>query len=254
MNVGNSMENEEIKEDKGNKGDEKNKDNKEKEKKAAAMASAGYIRDGMTLGLGTGSTAYYLIREVGAMVRAGRMLQAVATSEATVKLAVSLGIPIVRPEDGKKVDLAIDGVDEIDDNFCAVKGGGGALLREKIVARRAAQVIWIMDESKLVKRLGAFPFPAEVLPFGSAWAAEAVKELGGTAVRRQREGRPFVTDNGNWILDISFPENIDFIAAARAVREIPGVLETGLFDNLCSRIIIGTKDGVCERRNPLKNN
>ena len=86
------------------------------------------------------------------------------------------------------------------------------------------RVIWIMDESKLVKRLGTFPFPAEVLPFGSAWAAEAVKELGGTAVCRQRDGRPFVTDNGNWILDISFSENIDFLAAAKAVRGIPGCL------------------------------
>lgn len=99
------------------------------------------------------------------MVRAGRALQAAVTSEATEKLAVSLGIPIIRPETGIKVDLAIDGVDEIDDSFCAVKGGGGALLREKVVARRADQVIWIMDESKLVKRLGTFPFPAEVLPF-----------------------------------------------------------------------------------------
>lgn len=225
---------------------------KEELKKAAALASVKYIRDGMTLGLGTGSTAYYLIQEVGAMVRAGRALQAAVTSEATEKLAVSLGIPIIRPEAGIKVDLAIDGVDEIDDSFCAVKGGGGALLREKVVARRAEQVIWIMDESKLVKRLGTFPFPAEVLPFGSAWAAEAVKELGGTSVCRQRDGRPFVTDNGNWILDISFSENIDFLTAAKAVRGIPGVLETGLFDKFCDRIIVGTKEGVRERRNPFK--
>lgn len=227
-------------------------ENKEELKEAAALASVEYIRDGMTLGLGTGSTAYYLIQEVGVMVRAGRKLQAVVTSEATERLAVSLGIPIIRPEAGVKVDLAIDGVDEIDDSFCAVKGGGGALLREKIVARRAEQVIWIMDESKLVKRLGTFPFPAEVLPFGSAWAAEEIKGLGGTAACRQRDGRPFVTDNGNWILDIRFPENIDFLTAAKAVRKIPGVLETGLFDKFCDRIIIGTRQGVRERRNPFK--
>lgn len=109
-----------------------------------------------------------------------------------------------------------------------------------------------MDESKLVKRLGAFPFPAEVLPFGAAWAAEAIKELGGTAVCRQREGKPFVTDNGNWILDIGFPENIDFLKAAKAVRMLPGILETGLFDKFCSRIIVGTKEGVLERQNPFK--
>lgn len=228
------------------------REDKEALKKAAALASVKYIHDGMTLGLGTGSTAYYLIQEVGAMVRAGRKLRAAATSEATERLAVSLGIPVVRPTAGTQVDLAIDGVDEIDDSFCAVKGGGGALLREKIVARRAEQVIWIMDESKLVKRLGKFPFPAEVLPFGSDWAAEAIKELGGTAVLRERDGKPFVTDNGNRILDISFPENTNFKTAAKAVRAIPGVLETGLFDKFCSRIIIGTREGVRERTNPFK--
>lgn len=134
-------------------------ENKEKQKKAAAIAAASYIQDQMTIGLGTGSTALFLIHEAGSMIREGRRFQAVATSEAAEALAVSLGIPVIRPEETERVDLAIDGVDEIDGSFCAVKGGGGALLREKIVAQKAEQVIWIMDESKPVKRLGDIPSP-----------------------------------------------------------------------------------------------
>lgn len=225
-------------------------ENREKQKKAAAMAAASYIQDQMIVGLGTGSTAMYLIREAGSMIRAGRRFQAVATSKATETLAISLGIPVIRPEETERVDLAIDGVDEIDGSFCAVKGGGGALLREKIVAQKAEQVIWIMDESKQVRRLGAFPLPVEVLPFGAVWAAEAIRAMGGKAVCRRKDGRTFFTDNGNMILDVLLEENTDVRKAAKEIRRIPGVLETGIFDRICSRIIIGAGNGVRELVNP----
>ena len=165
-------------------------------KRRSAQRAAAYVQDHMVLGLGTGSTVRWLIEELGR--RTDRQhLQVVSSSLASKLLAQQAGLCVVEPD---VIDLVIDGVDQIDSRKQAIKGGGGALVREKILAEAAEQVIWIMDESKLVKRLGTFPFPAEVLPFGSAWAAEAVKELGGTAVCRQRDGRPFVTDNGNQLL------------------------------------------------------
>lgn len=227
-------------------------DNRERQKEAAAKAAAASLRDEMTVGLGTGSTAYYFIQEAGAMVRAGGRLRAVVTSEATGKLAAAFHIPVIPPEEAQTVDLAVDGVDAVDTDFRAVKGGGGALLREKIVAWKAKQVIWIMDESKPVKSLAGITLPVEVLPYAAAWAAAAVRELGGNAVCRQRNGKSFFTDNGNMILDVVFPKDRDPGMAAEAVRQIPGVLETGFFDRMCSRVLIGTGGGVRELVNPYK--
>lgn len=229
-------------------------DKKEMQKKAAAKAAAAYIKDNMTIGLGTGSTAYYLIREVGGMVEHGMQLRAVVTSEKTAQLAQSLHIPVLMPEETEKINLAIDGVDEIDSEFCAVKGGGGALLREKIVAYKADEVIWIMDESKQKERLGAFPLPVEVLPFGADWAAEAISQLGGRAILRYRDKEIFCTDNGNAILDITLLadeglQEMDYRKLSEAAAKIPGVLETGFFDAVCSRIIVGTYGGVRELKN-----
>lgn len=223
---------------------------KQLQKQMAAKAAAAYIRDGMTLGLGTGSTAYFLIQEVGAMVDRGALLRAVVTSEKTRELALSFHIPVIAPWEAEIIDLAIDGVDEIDRDFCAVKGGGGALLREKIVASKADEVIWIMDESKLVERLGAFPLPVEVLPFGGQWAAEEIVKLGGCAILRCHEGKPYLTDNGNQILDVTFPKGTDYRTVASEIRRIPGVLETGYFDAVCRRIIVGGSRGVREIVNP----
>lgn len=224
-------------------------ESKEAQKQRAAKAASSYIRDQMVLGLGTGSTAYYLIQEAGALVKAGMRLQAVATSRATEVLAKACNIPVILPEETEYIDLAIGGVDEIDSGFCAVKGGGGALLREKIIASKADEVIWIMDESKQVDHLGAFPLPVEVLPFGCRWVEEAIARQGWTAVRRYGEGSPFYTDNGNAILDVSCRGNTDYRAAADVIRRIPGVLETGYFDRVCSRIIVGGDGGVREITN-----
>lgn len=221
-------------------------DGREKQKQAAAAAAAAYIGDGMTVGLGTGSTAYYLIVKAGGMIKAGRRFGAVATSEATERLARSCGIPVFPPEETARIDLAIDGVDEIDENFCAVKGGGGALLREKIVAWNAGQVIWIMDESKPVKQLGAFPLPVEAAPFGYGWIVNAIGRLGGRAVLREKNGEVFHTDSGGIVLDVTFLPGTDYKTAAEEIRRIPGVVETGLFDRICDRMIVGTEDGVRE--------
>ena len=139
---------------------------KEQQKQQAARAAADYIKEGMTIGLGSGTTSRYLIREAGKRYGQGLHFYGIATSRDSEQLAASLGIPLLEPEQAGKIHLAIDGVDEIDREFRAVKGGGGALLREKIIASWAEEVIWIMDESKLVERLGAFPFPVETVPFG----------------------------------------------------------------------------------------
>ncbi len=221
-------------------------DMRESQKQAAAKAAAGLVREGMTLGIGTGSTVYYLIREMGVLAASGMRFQAVATSERSRELAESLGIPVLMPEETERIDLAIDGVDEIDGSFCAVKGGGGALMREKIVAVKADEVIWIMDESKLTEQLGSFPLPVEVNPFGHSWAAEAIRQLGGHPVLRKKDGQIFRTDNGNYIYDVTFDRDAEYRSAAAAVRQIPGVLETGFFDSICSRILVGTPKGVKE--------
>ena len=225
---------------------------KEKQKQRAAEAAARHLQDDMTIGLGTGSTAYYLILEAGRMAKAGMRLKAVTTSKATEELARSHHISVILPEETDCVDLAIDGVDEIDREFRAVKGGGGALLREKIVASKAKEVIWIMDESKLVERLGAFPLAVEILPFGYAWTANAILDLGCAAKIRSQEGQQFHTDNGNQILDVTIPKELDYGRVAETIKGITGVLETGYFERACSRIIIGTSQGTEERVNPAR--
>lgn len=226
-------------------------DVRERQKQMAAKAAVPFIRDGMTLGIGTGSTVYYLIQEIGALRTAGINVRAVVTSESSRELAISSGIPVCLPEEVDHIDLAIDGVDEIDGSFYAVKGGGGALLREKIVAYKADDVIWIMDESKLVGHLGHFPLPIEVLPYAYTWTAESIEKLGGSAGLRKQNGKIFYTDNGNYILDVTFAPGITYHSAAGKISRIPGVIETGYFNPVCSRIIVGTDSGVKEILNGL---
>lgn len=225
----------------------------ELQKQAAAKAAAAFIRDGMTIGMGTGSTVYYLIQEMGALAASGMRIRAVVTSERSRQLAQSCGIPVLLPEETDQIHLAIDGVDEIDHDFCAVKGGGGALMREKIVAVKADEVIWIMDERKRVRRLGNFPLPVEVLPFGYPWAAGRIRDLGGHPVLREKDGQIYTTDNGNYIFDVTFGQDTEYREVSAAISQIPGVLETGFFDSICSRILVGTGDGVEEIRNFQKN-
>ena len=213
-------------------------------KRIAGQKATEYIKDGMILGLGTGSTAYYMIKEVGELVQIGMNLKAVATSKSTENLAKELHIPLVQIDEIDRIDLCIDGVDEIDKQFNAIKGGGGALFREKIVANLADEVIWIMDDSKLVDSIGAFPLPTEVLPYGYTQVISKLKEYSFNPIIRMKDGNVFITDNGNYIVDLHIGNPMDINDVYAKVTGITGVLEIGLFINMCRRVIVGTDSGV----------
>ncbi|MBP3476833.1 MAG: ribose-5-phosphate isomerase RpiA [Lachnospiraceae bacterium] len=214
------------------------------QKKIAGEKAAEYIKDGMIVGLGTGSTARYLVDKVGEMVRNGLRIQAVPTSRATEQQARQLGIPLLDINEVESIDLAIDGVDEIDREFYATKGGGGALFREKVVADLAKEVIWIMDESKLVEHLGDYPLPVEILPYGYRVIVRKLERLGYRPVMRKKDGELFVTDNGNYIVDLHLGAPVDVEEVRRNLHGIVGVLETGQFLKMCARIIVGTDSGA----------
>ncbi len=212
-------------------------------KKLAGDKAVEYVKDGMLLGLGTGSTAYHAVNAVGRMVKDGLKIQAIPTSNATEKQARELGIPLLTIDEIDHVDLAIDGVDEIDPQFNAIKGGGGALYREKVVATLAKEIIWIMDESKLVEHIGAFPLPVEIARYGSKQAMARMSEYGWNPVLRVRDGKTFVTDNGNFIADLHMGAGFDIQDVKNKLDGIVGVLEHGLFLNMCKRIIAATSSG-----------
>lgn len=213
-------------------------------KKAAALKAAEEIRSGMMLGLGTGSTVYYLVQHLGELAAAGLQIHATATSRATEDLARQNGVPLVDIEKVREIDLAIDGVDAIDPAYQAVKGGGGALFREKVIATRAKRVIWIMDERKLMPHLSHVPLPVETAPFGYHFTEKKIKDLGFIPELRTRDGEIFITDNGNYILDLAGNADMDYRIMAHKLKEITGILETGFFGPICEKIIVGTKNGV----------
>lgn len=214
------------------------------QKQVAGEKAAEYIKDGMIVGLGTGSTAKYLIDQVGNMVKNGLRIQAVATSRTTELQARELCIPIIDINEVFSIDLDIDGVDEIDKDFNATKGGGGALFREKLVASLAKEVIWIMDESKLVDHLGRFPLPVEILPYGYKVIFQKLKEYGYHPVMRLKGDELYITDNGNYIVDLHLGVPTDTEEVKQNLSNIVGVLETGQFLKMCSRIIVGTDNGA----------
>ncbi|MGE4549667.1 MAG: ribose-5-phosphate isomerase RpiA [Intestinibacillus sp.] len=214
------------------------------QKRIAGEKAAEYIKEGMTVGLGTGSTAYYMVEAVGKLVAGGMKLRAVPTSKATEAQALGLGIPLASIDEVESLDLAIDGVDEIDPQFNAIKGGGGALFREKVVASAAKEVIWIMDESKLVDAIGTFPLPIEILPYGYTHVLGKMEAAGLHPVLRVKDGKTFVTDNGNYIADLHIGAPMPIADVAAKLDGVVGVLETGLFLNMCKRIIVGTDSGV----------
>ncbi|OPJ57620.1 ribose-5-phosphate isomerase RpiA [Clostridium chromiireducens] len=221
------------------------------QKRIAGEKATEYIKDGMILGLGTGSTAYYMIKKVGELVRSGMNLKAVATSRNTENLAKELNITLVDIDEVDRIDLCIDGVDEIDKHFNAIKGGGGALFREKIVANLANEVIWIMDNSKLVDSIGAFPLPIEVLPYGYTQVIRKLKSYSLNPAIRVKDGNVFISDNGNYIVDLHIGNPMDINDVYDKVNGLTGVLETGLFINMCKRIIVGTDSGVKVIENSL---
>jgi ribose 5-phosphate isomerase A len=224
-------------------------DDHDAEKAAAAEAAVGEIRDGMLIGLGSGSTAAHAVRAIGRLVADGLRIDCVATSRATEALARSVGLAVRPFDDVSRVDLTIDGADEVDPALRAIKGGGGALLREKVVAAASDRVCIAVDSSKPVIRLGRFPLPLEVLPFAGAWVARALAELGGTATRRLgADGSPFHTDQGNAIFDAAFGPIEDVRGLALRLSQVAGIVEHGLFLDEIDMVFIGRPGGVEVRR------
>ena len=222
-------------------------DEAERQKRIAAEAAVAEVRAGMLVGLGTGSTAAYAIAALGRLVAEGLTVRAVATSERTARMAVAAGIAVRDLAEVDAVDLAIDGVDEIDPALRAIKGAGGAMLREKVVARMAARMIAVADASKAVVRLGGRPVPLEVLPVARSFVAAEVARLGGRPVLREREGVPVLTDQGNVILDAELGPIADPEGLRAALDGSAGVLGHGLFVTEIDALYLGTSDGV-ERR------
>ena len=220
-------------------------------KEAAGSQAVEYVADGMVVGLGTGSTAEYAIRTLGRRVAQGLRIHAVATSEASARLARELNIEVLDLEGGLTVDLTIDGADEVDPGLDLVKGLGGALLREKIVARTSNQLIIIVDSSKMVPRLGTrSPLPVEVVPFAWSLVRHRLAEEGLSAELRRDEdtGGPYETDNGNLILDCHFPDGIDDpVRTESRINALPGVVENGLFIDLADLVIVGEENGGCRQ-------
>ncbi|ETT50858.1 ribose 5-phosphate isomerase A [Paenibacillus sp. FSL R7-0337] len=215
-------------------------------KQLAAEKAVEYVQDGMKVGLGTGSTAYWAIRKLGERVSEGLQITAVATSQASEDQARELGIPLVAFSDVDSLDLTIDGADELDGALQLIKGGGGALLREKIVAMGSARMIVVADESKAVTTLGKFPLPVEIVPFAWEWTVAALAKLGcKTELRRSGEDL-YKTDNGNYIADCRFEAIESATVLALALQRIPGVVEHGLFIGIADLAIIGKSDGTIE--------
>lgn len=211
----------------------------EYEKQIAGEKAVDYIEEGMTIGLGTGSTVYYTILKIGEMVKKGLKIKAVSTSSRTTELAQSLGINVLPIDSVETIDLAIDGADEIDKDFNAIKGGGGALLYEKIVASLAKQVIWIVDSSKIVKKLGKFPLPVEIVPFGYTHTIKDFQNAGMNPILRQKDGKLFITDSGNYIVDLHLDEIDKPHELSIFLNSKPGVVENGLFLKMSHLVIVG---------------
>jgi len=221
------------------------------QKRAAAERALDFVEDGMRLGLGTGSTAEHFVRLLGEKVSKGLKVVGIPTSERTAALAEELGIPLTNLDETPELDLTVDGADELDAQLRLIKGGGGALLREKIVATASKKMIVIADQSKMVETLGKFPLPVEVVPFGSRVTsmkiAEVAREYGFTGEIEPRDDDydvPFLTDSENFIYDCNFGSIPDPDGLNRALNLIPGVVDNGLFIGIATMAIIGTEAGT----------
>jgi ribose 5-phosphate isomerase A len=221
----------------------------EAEKEVAARASLKYIRDGQVVGLGTGSTATIAIRLIGERVRAGLNIRGIPTSIASRDLATQLGIPLTSFEEVQEIDVTIDGADEFDPALNLIKGGGGAMLREKIVASASKQLVIVTDSSKQAPILGRFPVPVEVIGFAEALIAKKISDLGARVVQRQdKAGQPYLTDENHHILDCHFGQIPDPPALARVLSEMPGLVEHGLFVRMASVVLMAKAGAVEEFR------
>ena len=214
-------------------------------KKMAGEKAVEYVEDGMILGLGTGSTVEYTLRKLGELVKDGLKIKGIPTSMHTRKIAKECNIPLTTLEENPEIDLTIDGADEVDSELNLIKGGGGALTREKIIAYHSKKEIIVVDETKIVKALGTdVPLPVEVVKYGWTSTKKTLEEFGCTAELRKIINDPYLTDNSNYILDCDFekieePEQIE-----KDINNIPGVVENGLFIGLVDEIIVGSKQGI----------
>ena len=213
-------------------------------KELAARKALEYVQDGMVVGLGTGSTAKHFIELIGAEVKSGLKIRGITTSNASEKLAQSLGIPLIDFQQTSVIDVSVDGADEIAPGLALTKGGGGALLREKIVASAAKKFIVVADSSKIVKHLGKFPLPVEVITMAAPLVAVKLSAMGiHPHVRQKPEGEDYVTDEGNLILDCACGEIPDPQSLADKIRAIVGVVEHGLFLNMADLAIVSSNTG-----------
>ncbi len=223
-------------------------------KKKVGEYAATFIQPNTVIGIGTGSTAYWMIMALGARVKEGFRIRAVPTSRATENLALDQGIPLVTLNDVEGLALTIDGADEVDPSLQLIKGGGGALLQEKMVAAASERMIVIADEQKLVDRLGKFPLPIEVIPFGWKQVQRRVAALGcPSSGLRMKDGKPYITDNGHYILDAHFGAIADAHDLGLALHDIPGVVEHGLFIGLATKVLVGLGDGTVREIDRGKN-
>jgi ribose 5-phosphate isomerase A len=216
----------------------------ERYKKAAGEKAVEFIENGMILGLGSGSTVYWMMKKLAELVEQGLDIKGVPSSKRTEGWAKEFGIPLVDFSQVDRIDLAIDGADEIDPDFQLTKGGGGSLVREKIVDCLAEKLIIIADKTKMVDTLGTFPLPVEVVPFGYQATAKRIANLGAISELRMRDGNVFVSNNGNYILDCQFtlinnPEQLH-----EKIKALVGVVETGLFVNMVDTVIVGDENGT----------
>ncbi len=214
-------------------------------KRQAAIKSVDYVRDGMVVGLGTGSTAKHMIIALGERVKKGLKIMGVPTSKETADLARKIGIALIETEDQWSIDVTIDGADQVDPQLNLIKGGGGALLKEKVVAAAARQLIIVVDHTKCVPVLGGtFPLPVEVVPFGWGSTARQIEDLGFKAVLRKKDGAIFKTEASHYILDVQIVRIDKPAELELQLNALPGVVETGLFAGRTDILVVGTPNGV----------
>lgn len=213
-------------------------------KQVAGERAVDYVEDGMIVGLGSGTTAFYAIQRIAERVQQGLNIQGVCTSENTRRLAEEWNIPYADINDVDHIDLTIDGADEIDPHGNGIKGGGGALLFEKIVAANSNQIIWVVEKRKLVDRLGAFPLPVEILPFGYKHSIGALSEMGLQPELRMSGKGTFMTDGRHFIADIQIGKILDHEELDRNLSLIPGIIENGLFLNLVNKVVVANEEKV----------
>jgi ribose 5-phosphate isomerase A len=214
------------------------------EKALAARHAMNFVEDGMILGLGSGSTAELVLKEIGSLISGGLGLYGIASSLATEKLARKYGIPLLNLDEAERIDLTIDGADEFDPYMQLIKGGGGALLREKVLAFNTEVNLIIVDSSKEVQRLGAFPLPVEVVPFALSTVVEALEDGGLHPELREKDGDAFITENGNYIVDMDITSISNLMRLEDELKHIPGVVETGLFLDTTDIIIVARGEEV----------